>query len=79
MLKIKRPAGLSNNPLNILPYLPDEEGFFDSRHWTFGGINEALPFFCDDSHISQQPTILESTWEKQLEVFASQRCCGGGK
>lgn len=44
MLKIKRPAGLSNNPLNILPYLPDEEGFFDSRQWTFGGINEALPF-----------------------------------
>ena len=44
MLKIKRPAGLSNNPLNILPYLPDEEGFFDSRHWTFGGIHEALPF-----------------------------------
>jgi len=44
MRKIKRPSGLSNSPFAILPYLPDEEGFFDSRHWTWGGVNEALPF-----------------------------------
>jgi len=28
----------------MIPYLPDEECFFDSRHWTWGGIYEELPF-----------------------------------
>ena len=37
MKKIRRPDGLTNSPYNILQYLPDEEGFFDSRHWVWGG------------------------------------------
>lgn len=44
MRKIKRPEGLTNSPYNILKYLPDEEGFFDSRHWVWGGVSEELPF-----------------------------------
>lgn len=42
--RIERPDGLTNSPKNIIPYLPDEECFFDSRHWTWGGCNEELPF-----------------------------------
>ena len=33
-----------NSPYLILPYLPDEECFFDSRHWTYGLLTEELPF-----------------------------------
>ena len=52
MLKLKRPniesvlgGGRKNiSPFAIIPYLPDEECFFDSRHWVVGGVNEALPF-----------------------------------
>lgn len=42
MKHIDRPEGLTNSPLNILPYLPDEEGFFDSRHWVWGGLDEPM-------------------------------------
>lgn len=52
MRKLKRPnresvlgGGKKNiSPFDIIPYLPDEEGFFDSRHWVWGGYDEALPF-----------------------------------
>ena len=52
MIKIRKPkvesvlgGGRKNiSPLDIIPYLPDEECFFDSRHWTWGGVNEELPF-----------------------------------
>ena len=44
MKRIRKPKGISNSPLNMIPYLPDEECFFDSRHWTWGGIYEELPF-----------------------------------
>ena len=33
-----------NSPLRIIPYLPDEECFFDSRHWTYGLLADVLPF-----------------------------------
>ena len=29
---------------DILPYLPDESGFVDTRHWIWGGQNEEFPF-----------------------------------
>ena len=29
---------------DILPYLPDESGFVDTRHWVWGGQNEEFPF-----------------------------------
>lgn len=32
------------SPYDIIPYLPDEECFFDSRHLVWGGVNEELPF-----------------------------------
>ena len=44
MKKIRRPKGLSNSPYNILKYLPDEEGFFDSRHWVWGGAMRLYHF-----------------------------------
>lgn len=31
-------------PYDILPFLPDEDGFFDCRHWIWGGCDEELPF-----------------------------------
>ena len=52
MKKIRQPqvesvlgGGRKNiTPFDILPYLPEEEGFFDSRHWVWGGLEEELPF-----------------------------------
>ena len=50
MKKIRRPTGLArrgfgkNYPGHILPYLPDEDCFFDSRQWTYGLASEELPF-----------------------------------
>lgn len=44
MKKIRRLPGLTNSPKAIIPYLPDEEGFFDSRHWTWGCADEPLTF-----------------------------------
>lgn len=48
--KIQRPevdsvlgGGRKNiSPFDIIPYLPDEDCFFDSRHWVFG--TDVLPF-----------------------------------
>lgn len=34
--RIKKPPGITNSPANIIPFLPDKELFFDSRHWTWG-------------------------------------------
>lgn len=42
--KIRKPKGISNSPYNMIPHLPDNECFFDSRHWTWGGVDEELPF-----------------------------------
>lgn len=42
--KLKKPEGVTNSPWNMIPFLPDEECFFDSRHWTWGGVDEELPF-----------------------------------
>ena len=51
MRKIHKPKGLigvnGKKPIaiaDILPYLPDESGFVDTRHWIWGGQNEAFPF-----------------------------------
>ena len=51
MRRVKRPKEIpnkgdngKNNPLLTLPYLPDDECFFDSRHWTYGLLSEELPF-----------------------------------
>lgn len=44
MRKIHKPKGLigvnGKKPIaiaDILPYLPDESGFVDTRHWIWGG------------------------------------------
>ena len=44
MKKILKPKGLKGingkKPIaiaDILPYLPDESGFVDTRHWVWGG------------------------------------------
>ena len=48
ILKLKRPIRGGYNskklssPYDILPYLPDEDCFFDSRHWVVGV--DILPF-----------------------------------
>ena len=51
MKKILKPKGLiginRKKPIgigDILPYLPNESGFVDTRHWVWGGQNEAFPF-----------------------------------
>ena len=51
MKKIHKPKGLiginRKKPIgigDILPYLPNESGFVDTRHWVWGGQNEAFPF-----------------------------------
>ena len=51
MRKIHKPKGLigvnGKMPIaiaDILPYLPDESGFVDTRHWIWGGQNEEFPF-----------------------------------
>ena len=41
---VERDGFGKNSPYLILPYLPDEECFFDSRHWTYGLLSEELPF-----------------------------------
>lgn len=52
MLKIKRPnvesvlgGGRKNiSPWDIIPYLPDADCFFDSRHWVVETTDGILPF-----------------------------------
>lgn len=51
MKKILKPKGLKGingkKPIaiaDILPYMPDESGFVDTRHWVWGGQNEEFPF-----------------------------------
>lgn len=51
MRKIHKPKGLigvnGKKPIaiaDILPYLSDESGFVDTRHWIWGGQNEEFPF-----------------------------------
>ena len=41
---IEKPSGITNSPYNMIPYLPDKELFFDSRHWTYGLADGILPF-----------------------------------
>lgn len=41
---IKKPSGITNSPYNMIPHLPDCELFFDSRHWTYGLVENILPF-----------------------------------
>ena len=36
----KEPIGIGD----IIPYLPNESGFVDTRHWIWGGVNEEFPF-----------------------------------
>ena len=51
MRKIHKPKSLigvnGKKPIaiaDILPYLPGESGFVDTRHWIWGGQNEEFPF-----------------------------------
>ena len=51
MKKIHKPKGLIGingkkhiGIVDILPYLPNESGFVDTRHWVWGEQNEAFPF-----------------------------------
>ena len=39
-IKVKKPIAIAD----ILPYLPDESVFVDTRHWVWGGQNEEFPF-----------------------------------
>ena len=50
-----------NSPYWIIPYLPDEECFFDSRHWTYGLLDEALPFAVT--------TVIDSSCQQYLKVY----------
>ena len=51
-MKIPRPnvesvlgGGRKNiSPYDIIPYLPDEDCFFDSRHWVYDTLDGILPF-----------------------------------
>ena len=51
-MKLKRPniesvlgGGRKNiSPFDIIPYLPDEDCFFDSRHWVCETVDGILPF-----------------------------------
>lgn len=51
-MKIRRPeiesilgGGRKNiSPYDILPYLPDEDCFFDSRHWVYDTTDGIFPF-----------------------------------
>lgn len=50
MKKLTRPEKLNrigcgkNSPMLIIPYLPKEDCFFDSRHWTYALTSEIFPF-----------------------------------
>lgn len=52
MKRIHRPAaesvlggGRKNiTPMDILPFLPEADCFFDSRHWVYGTTDGVLPF-----------------------------------
>ena len=51
MRKIKRPRGLIgvNGKMaiaidDIIPFVPGKSGFVDTRHWVWGGVDEAFPF-----------------------------------
>lgn len=52
IVKLRRPdvesvlgGGRMNiSPFDILPHLPDEDCFFDSRHWVYGTTDGILPF-----------------------------------
>lgn len=52
MKKIRRPdiesvlgGGRKNiSPFDILPYLPDDDCFFDCRHWVYDTTDGILPF-----------------------------------
>lgn len=52
MKKIRKPLGMSVlgggrqniTVYDILPYLPDEDCFFDSRHWVYETTDGILPF-----------------------------------
>ena len=50
MRKIHKPKGLigvnGKKPIaiaDILPYLPGESGFVDTRHWIWGGAKRGVP------------------------------------
>jgi len=42
----KGTRGKNRTPLmtEVIPYLPDEDCFFDIRHLVWGGVNDVLPF-----------------------------------
>lgn len=50
--KIRRPnvesvlgGGRKNiTPMDIIPYLPNKDCFFDSRHWVYNTLDGILPF-----------------------------------
>ena len=43
-LEIKIIGDGKNSPLNIIPYLPKQDCFFDSRHFVYALTDEELPF-----------------------------------
>ena len=73
MKKIHKPKGLiginGKKPIgiaDILPYLPNESGFVDTRHWIWGGVNEEFPFAVTTRiNANQQQFLIE--YDKQGE------------
>ena len=41
-IKLQNCCGIQ--PIDILPYLPKQDCFFDSRHWVVGTTDDVLPF-----------------------------------
>ena len=74
MKKIRKPLGLSVlgddrrniTVYDILPYLPDEDCFFDSRHWVYETTDGILPFSVT-TRISANNQQYLKIYEKQTD------------
>lgn len=42
--KVFRGGQGKNSPYQIIPYLPEYDCFFDSRHWVCASTDDVLPF-----------------------------------
>jgi hypothetical protein len=61
-----------NSPYNIIPYLPNEDCFFDSRHLTYGLTSEELPFSVTTKISSNNQQFLK-VYETNKEDTDNQR------
>ena len=52
---------------DILPFLPDESGFVDTRHWIWGSLKEEFPFSVTTRiNANEQQFLIE--YEQQQET-----------